>query len=100
MRVLVVAPGEKPAKREIDGSLESMQAIVGGTIQAIYPFEDFAALICNWENAHEAKDEQWLILTAKINFRFSKAYGRKGPVLTYIEHEECEVPEQPVATFY
>ena len=49
MRVLVVAPGEKPAKREIDGSLESMQAIVGGTIQEIYPFEDFAALICNDE---------------------------------------------------
>jgi len=47
MRVLVVAPGAKPEEREIDGSLESMQAIVGGTIQAIYPFEDFVALICN-----------------------------------------------------
>lgn len=47
MRVLVVAPGAKPEEREIDGSLESMQTIVGGTIQAIYPFEDFVALICN-----------------------------------------------------
>ncbi len=60
----------------------------------------FAALICNWNQAHLAKDEQWIVLTAKVNFRFSKAYGRKGPVLTYIEHEECEAPEQPVATFY
>lgn len=60
----------------------------------------FAALICNWDEAEKAKDEQWLILTAKINFRFSKAYGRKGPVLTYISHEECEAPQQPVATFY
>ena len=59
-----------------------------------------AALICNWENADQAKDEQWITLTAKVNFRFSKAYGRKGPVLTYIEHSECEAPEQPVATFY
>lgn len=49
MRVLVVEPGKRPAEREIDGSLESMQAIVGGTIQAIYPFEDFVALICNDE---------------------------------------------------
>ena len=49
MKVLVVAPGTKPEEREIDGSLESMQAIVGGTIQAIYPFEDFVALICNDE---------------------------------------------------
>lgn len=49
MRVLVVEPGKRPVEQEIDGSLESMQAIVGGTIQAIYPFEDFVALICNDE---------------------------------------------------
>jgi len=49
MKVLIVSPGTKPEEREIDGSLESMQAIVGGTIQAIYPFEDFVALICNDE---------------------------------------------------
>ena len=49
MRVLVVEPGKRPAEREIDGSLESMQGIVGGTIQAIYPFEDYVALICNDE---------------------------------------------------
>lgn len=49
MRVLIVAPGAKPEEREIDGSLESMQAIVGGTVQAIYPFEDLVALICNNE---------------------------------------------------
>lgn len=49
MKVLIVAPGAKPEEREIDGSLESMQAIVGGTIQALYPFEDFVALVCNDE---------------------------------------------------
>jgi len=49
MKILVVAPGAKPEEREIDGSLETMQTIVGGTIQAIYPFEDFVALICNDE---------------------------------------------------
>ena len=49
MKILVVAPGAKPEEREIDGALESMQAIVGGTIQAIYPFEDFVALVCNDE---------------------------------------------------
>ena len=49
MRVLVVEPGKRPAEREIDGSLESMQAIVSGTIQAIYPFEEPVALVCNDE---------------------------------------------------
>ena len=49
MRVLVVEPGKQPEEREIDGSLESMQQIVGGLIQAIYPFDDTVALICNDE---------------------------------------------------
>ena len=30
---------KEPYVKDIDGSLESMQQIVGGTIQAIYPFE-------------------------------------------------------------
>ena len=49
MRILVVEPGKQPEESEIDGSLESMQKIVGGLIQAIYPFDDTVALICNDE---------------------------------------------------
>ena len=49
MTVLIVEPGKKPRKAEIDGSLEGMQQVVGGYIQAIYPFEDPVALICNEE---------------------------------------------------
>ena len=44
--------------------------------------------------------DSWHVLTARINFKFSRAYGKKGPVLTFIEDSPCEVPEQPVATFY
>ena len=60
----------------------------------------FAALVCQWDKADTVQDDSWMILTAKLNFKFNKAYGRKGPVLTYVSHELCEVPEQPVATFY
>ena len=49
MTVLAVKPGEQPIKMELDGSLESMQAFVGGTIQAIYPFADPVAIVCNEE---------------------------------------------------
>lgn len=49
LRVLVVEPGKPPAAREIDKSLESMQRLVGGYIQAVYPFDDPVALICNEE---------------------------------------------------
>lgn len=49
LKVLVVEPRKRPYVQEIDGSLASMQKLVGGTIQAVYSFEDAVALICNDE---------------------------------------------------
>ena len=49
MRILVVEPERRPEALEIDGSLKSMQKIVGGLIEAIYPFEEAVALVCNDE---------------------------------------------------
>ena len=49
MRILVIEPESRPKVREIDGSLESMQEIVGGLIQPVYPFDDPVALVCNDE---------------------------------------------------
>lgn len=49
MRILVVEPDKNPYVKEITGSLESMQDIVGGLIEAVYPFKDNVALICNDE---------------------------------------------------
>ena len=60
----------------------------------------FAGLVCQWEGADTVKDDSWMILTARINFRFHRAYGKKGPVLSYIDATLCDAPEQPVATFY
>lgn len=50
MKVLIVEPMKAPCEKDILGNLETMQAIVGGLIEAIYPFEDpEIALICNDE---------------------------------------------------
>ena len=50
IRILVVEPTKDPYVKEIDGSLASMQAIVGGFIQAVEPFEDHnVLLVCNEE---------------------------------------------------
>ena len=49
MQVVVVEPKKKPVVQDIGSDLESMQRIVGGFIQAIYPFEEPVALICNEE---------------------------------------------------
>lgn len=48
MKVLVVEPMKECYTKEING-LEEMQALVGGYIQAIYPFPDKAAVVCNEE---------------------------------------------------
>ena len=49
MRVIVVEPRKKPMVQDIGSDLESMQKIVGGPIQAVYPFDEPVALICNEE---------------------------------------------------
>lgn len=49
MRVIVVEPQKKPVVQDIDTGLASMQKIVGGSIEAIYPFDEPVALICNEE---------------------------------------------------
>lgn len=49
MTVLAVLPGKAPERIELDGSLKSMQEFVGGTIQAVYPFSDPVAIVCNDE---------------------------------------------------
>ena len=49
MQVVVVEPKKKPMVQDISPDLESMHRIVGGFIQAIYPFEDPVALIANEE---------------------------------------------------
>ena len=48
MKVLMVEPGYAPYEKELNG-LEEMQAAVGGLIQAIYPFEEQVAVVCNDE---------------------------------------------------
>ena len=49
MKVLMVEPGKSSYAAEIESGLKSLQAAVGGDIQAVYPYEDPVALICNDE---------------------------------------------------
>ena len=49
MTILEVMPGRKPERKVIPHTLEAMQAVVGGYIQAIYPYDDMVAIVCNEE---------------------------------------------------
>lgn len=50
IHVLVVEPEKQPYAKEIPSSLESLQHEVGGYIEAVYPFTEPVALICNDES--------------------------------------------------
>ena len=47
MNVLMVEPGKAPYETQIGDDLRSMQAAVDGYIQAVYPYKEPVALICN-----------------------------------------------------
>ena len=53
MKVLVVEPEKEPYVKEISSGLSSLQKEVGGFIEAVYPFEDSVAIICNEEGKLE-----------------------------------------------
>jgi len=49
MRVLVVEPERKPYVKEIAGDLESLQKEVDGYIEAVYPWDEPCAIVCDDE---------------------------------------------------
>ena len=55
MKILVVTPNERPRRIEIPHTLEEMQRVVGGHIQAVYPWEDLVALVCDEEGLINGK---------------------------------------------
>ena len=63
MKVLVVECGKDPYIKDIPPGLSSLQAEVGGYIEAIYPFEDQIALICNESGKIDKLTPNRLLLT-------------------------------------
>ena len=53
MKVLMVAPEKAAYETEIGNSLADMQKVVGGMIQAVYPYDEPVALVCNEEGKLE-----------------------------------------------
>lgn len=92
MKILVIEPSKHPRIAEIDGSLKSMQAIVGGYIQAIYPFDDPIALVCDEEGVF--KDTKW-------NRRISEDCAIKGTFfLCGLSDEDfADIPERLVEKY-
>ena len=92
MTVVIVKPGYAPYEAEING-LDEMQKVVGGTIQAIYPFEDNAAVVCN---------DEGLLLELPFNRSVPGGYG--GVFGTFFvcglgEDDFCSLTPEQVKTY-
>lgn len=51
--VVLVEPGKLAQSAKIPATLEGMQAVVQGSIEAIYPYEDRVCIVCNEEGKLE-----------------------------------------------
>lgn len=92
MNVLVVEPGIIPYEKEING-LGEMQHTVGGFIEAIFPYKDAVALVCN---------EEALLLDFDFNRSVEGGYG--GIFGTFFvcglgEEDFCSLTPEQMATY-
>ncbi len=60
----------------------------------------YSGIVCDWTGAETLTQRDWIIITAKIELKKHKMYGKKGPVLTVSEVIRTSAPEQELATFY
>ena len=91
MRVLVVEPEVLPYEKEING-LEEMQATVGGLIDAIYPWEDLAAIVkemTNEEGVDIAFECSGAVPAANKALEITR---RKGTVVQMPTREDIDLP--------
>ena len=92
MKVLVVESGFAPYEKEING-LSQMQETVGGLIQAIYPFEEEVAVVCN---------EEGILLGMPFNRSMEGGYG--GVFGTFFvcglgEEDFCSLTPEQLETY-
>ena len=64
---------------------------------------EYSALVCQWDPEQikaTLKNRTWAKITARVENRYHRIYGRKGPVLKPISVVPCPKPQREVATFY
>lgn len=60
----------------------------------------FCGLVSKVSDINSVENSAWYIVTAEIDIRFSRLYGKKGPVFNVKSMLPCEPPEETVASFY
>lgn len=60
----------------------------------------YCPMVCIYKNVDVLKTGEWLNIKGTLTMKFSRIYGRKGPVLNVDEITRTSPPQQEVATFF
>ena len=60
----------------------------------------YCALVAKIPDGVKIENSKWYLVDAEIDIRFSRLYGKKGPIFVIKRVSDAEPPEQQVATFY
>lgn len=60
----------------------------------------YCGLVAKVKNVSEVKNAAWYTVTAEIDIRFSRLYGKKGPIFNVKNIVDALPPEEQIATFY
>lgn len=60
----------------------------------------YCGLVSKVKDISMVENACWYMVTAEVDIRFSRLYGKKGPVFNVKELEKTTPPEEQVATFY
>ena len=60
----------------------------------------FASFLAQCDKGQMPENAVWYTMRLRIDIKFHKLYGRKGPILTVLSMEKTQAPAQEVATFY
>ena len=60
----------------------------------------FAGLVCEWAGVSQLSSRDWVVVEANVSVRKHPCYGRVGPVLSGVDVQKSDAPEEEVASFY
>lgn len=61
IRVLLVEPMKRPRLVTVEHTLENLQALVGGYIEAVYPWDDPVGVVCDEDGIANGKEPNRLL---------------------------------------
>lgn len=84
-----------------DGKFPACTCVIGRHIMTCCAADiTYCGLVSKLPEGVKAKNGEWYTVTAVIDVKFSRLYGKIGPIFNVTALEPAEAPEEQVATFY